>query len=223
MNVISRQEARASSLSRYYTGLACRRGHIAQRFVSSARCVECNALKCAEWKSKNSDLKKSLDAKYRGANRASHRAYVAEWYQQNRESCIERARVHAAENPGSAKERKRRWKKENPHAATASEATRRARKLGAMPPWFGELDEFVWREAMSLARLRSELTGIPWAADHMVPLAARNACGLHVAANCQVIPSDLNGRKANKLILTDPDEWLQYICPKPKVFASKAK
>jgi len=45
----------------------------------------------------------------------------------------------------------------------------------------------------------------------MIPLAARKACGLHVASNCQVIPAKLNVSKNNKLILTQPREWIQHL------------
>jgi hypothetical protein len=38
----------------------------------------------------------------------------------------------------------------------------------------------------------------------MIPLAAREACGLHVAGNCQVIPRRLNAAKKNRMVLTDP-------------------
>ncbi|BCP56279.1 hypothetical protein K32_48960 [Kaistia sp. 32K] len=64
---------------------------------------------------------------------------------------------------------------------------------------------------MHLARIRREVTGIEWAVDHAIPLAARHACGLHVASNCQVIPSYLNNRKHNKLIMTEPFDWIRFI------------
>jgi hypothetical protein len=39
--LISRQEAKARGLTRYFTGEACLRGHIAQRLYPSGNCVEC--------------------------------------------------------------------------------------------------------------------------------------------------------------------------------------
>ena len=100
---------------------------------------------------------------------------------------------------------------EDPSKATAKVAVRRARQRQAVPIWFHELDEFVWSEAARLARTRSELTGFRWASDHMIPLASRLACGLHVWNNCQVIPEWLNLAKNNKFIITEPCEWIRCL------------
>lgn len=43
--VLSKQEAAMSGLSRFYTGVLCRRGHIAERYVSNGQCIICNAEK----------------------------------------------------------------------------------------------------------------------------------------------------------------------------------
>lgn len=39
--VMSRDEARAAGLKRYWTGSLCVRGHVSQRYTSSGACVEC--------------------------------------------------------------------------------------------------------------------------------------------------------------------------------------
>jgi hypothetical protein len=44
----------------------------------------------------------------------------------------------------------------------------------------------------------------------MIPLRAREACGLHVAANLQVIPASINQAKRNRLVLTRPGEWISW-------------
>jgi hypothetical protein len=41
MQIISRDAAAANGLTRFYTGKACQRGHIAERYVSNGACVEC--------------------------------------------------------------------------------------------------------------------------------------------------------------------------------------
>ena len=43
MKVITRKEARALGLKRYFTGLPCPKWHIAERYVGNAWCCECNA------------------------------------------------------------------------------------------------------------------------------------------------------------------------------------
>ena len=39
--LISRDDAAAAGFKRYFTGVPCRRGHIAQRYVSTTSCVDC--------------------------------------------------------------------------------------------------------------------------------------------------------------------------------------
>jgi hypothetical protein len=61
-----------------------------------------------------------------------------------------------------------------------------------------EFDAFVLEEAFALRELRSELTGIKWHVDHIVPLHHKKACGLHAAANIQVVPAYFNLKKGNR-------------------------
>jgi hypothetical protein len=58
-----------------------------------------------------------------------------------------------------------------------------------------ELTDICMKEAASLVRLRTEATGIKWTIDHIVPLGHKEACGLHVAANIQVVPATWNFQK----------------------------
>ena len=45
MKVISRKDAKATGAKRYFTGKACIRGHVAERFTCNKTCVECDALR----------------------------------------------------------------------------------------------------------------------------------------------------------------------------------
>lgn len=38
---IDRQTARSLGLTRYFTGKPCKKGHVAERWVSSLTCIEC--------------------------------------------------------------------------------------------------------------------------------------------------------------------------------------
>ena len=76
------------------------------------------------------------------------------------------------------------------------------------PVWFGELDEFVFQELLTLKAERRRSTGIEWHIDHMIPLESRTASGLHCAANVQLIPGYLNSRKGRQMRMTERDEWI---------------
>lgn len=41
MNILTRQDAIAQRLSRYFTGLPCKHGHISQRYTKTLNCIEC--------------------------------------------------------------------------------------------------------------------------------------------------------------------------------------
>jgi hypothetical protein len=86
---------------------------------------------------------------------------------------------------------------------------RRKRKLqaGAIEE-FTEFDQFVLAEALRACKRRAQMTGYAWSVDHMVPLA-RN--GKHTWHNLQVIPAWLNSYKQDRMICTEPGEWVSYL------------
>lgn len=67
MQIISRAEAKAAGLKRYFTGEPCKYGHVAEVQVSSNGCCECNKIK------KKAKYQENLEA-----SRAARRAYYAE-------------------------------------------------------------------------------------------------------------------------------------------------
>lgn len=76
----------------------------------------------------------------------------------------------------------------------------------------GKLDEFTdfaFTEAIQLCRAREQLVGGKWTLDHIIPLHHKNASGLHVGANFQVVPDRWNFRKSNKNMLRYFGEPLQ--------------
>ncbi|WP_427313047.1 hypothetical protein [Cupriavidus sp. H39] len=64
---LSRAEAQWRGLTRFFTGRPCKRGHISQRFTSSAGCVKCKQLRDA------SAAYREKAAQYREANRGAER------------------------------------------------------------------------------------------------------------------------------------------------------
>lgn len=116
-----------------------------------------------------------------------------------------------AEKRDLLRRQSREWAAANPDKRRAQHAERKARERGAVPPWYGELDSFVLREAADLCILRRNATGFEWHIDHMVPLRAKKASGLHCHTNFQVIPAAMNISKRNKMQLIEPLEWLQKL------------
>lgn len=195
MEKISREKAIELGLPHYFTGDPCRNGHIEKRQTSYRNCLGCMREANDRRVNKNPDATKQR---------------IKEWKQKNRERKKELNKKWANENKEKNKELKKVWTKNNRHLVNQKEARRRAGKQKRIPKWFGELDEFVFSEGFSLAKKRKDSTGIEWHVDHMIPMHAKEASGLHCASNIQVIPSALNTKKQNKMICTEFAEWIKF-------------
>jgi len=87
-------------------------------------------------------------------------------------------------------------------------ARRKAKLLAGAVDDFGEFDRFVLAEAEDACRRRQAVTGYAWNVDHMIPLARG---GKHAWHNVQVIPAWLNCWKRDRLVLTEPGEWVAHL------------
>lgn len=87
-----------------------------------------------------------------------------------------------------------RWIKSNPAKASENVARRDAQKLRAMPAWAdrGQI------KAIYDAAAGRRAAGIECEVDHIVPLRSPYVCGLHVAANLQLLESRSNKAKGNR-------------------------
>lgn len=208
MIIISRSEALSKGLKRYFTGLSCKNGHIAERAVSNFTCLECQKERAQKDYQKDPDKWIRRRVSYYQNNKDIERQKMKSYYMDNaqRQSIIRKKRYY--EDVEKNRSYSRDWSKKNKILRRISQTNRKKKILLATPNWFGELDLFVLSEAYLLADLRYKLTGIDWQVDHMVPINAKNVCGLHVWNNFQVIPAYLNNSKKNKLIFINPFEWI---------------
>lgn len=125
------------------------------------------------WYLRNKDLKKAYDRAYNVLNKEKRRTQKLEW-------------VRA--NPGRRREITKRSYERRKEVSFCNAAARRARKLRAMPKWLS---------ATMLAELRLIYLYRPdgFHVDHIVPLAGKNVCGLHVPWNLQYLPASENFSK----------------------------
>lgn len=208
----------------YDPGKPCRNGHTSPRYVSTKLCVACKHEKTLRHYAKNAEKRRADAAKWYAENReqgkATRNAYherrkhapeyraMREAYQVTNYEQIRAQRLAKAATP-EARAAKAAKRKAEAHLYRGYEQKRRARLKGAVPPWFGELDELAFAEAAELCVRRAAATGYAWEIDRMIPLLATRASGLHCALNVQVIPQWLNRSKNRRMILTQPGEWLR--------------
>jgi len=202
MKILTRDEAQARKLKRYFTGKPCRHGHAAERFVSSFGCVVC-AL------ARNQTEEK--------------RAYLRRWYDTDRttpEGRIKRNEISArwrAEHPEQFKEINKAWCVANPDKVLAKNKRRiekRDQYNVAHREWLKQNPGYMTQHAIRRKKLIDHQQTPPWAdrvkiadiyanrpagyhVDHIVPLKGRTVCGLHCEANLTYLPGVENNNKYN--------------------------
>jgi hypothetical protein len=113
-----------------------------------------------------------------------------EVYKQAREAYCARDDVKAR-----IRARNRQWNNDNPDRLNSYYANRRARKKQAMPSWLTPDHISQINAVYAEAKRLEEETGIAYHVDHIVPLAGKIVCGLHVPWNLRAIPGTENLRR----------------------------
>lgn len=179
-----RAAALSEGRSMYFTGRACKRGHVCKRITSNGNCVECLALAEKVRRQKDPEA-----ARKRNAIR----------YQRYRGKKIDVAAKYRRENPEKVAAGTRRWRENNKGKRCAIERARQARKMQASPPWL-TLEHKRDIEAVYVeARNMRDQYGVAIHVDHIVPIKGRNVCGLHVPWNLQLVSQSYNSSKSNRL------------------------
>lgn len=120
---------------------------------------------------------------WRDANSSHKKAQRKKEYIKNREAAIQAARE---------------YRKNNPDKIAAWSRRRQCAKAQRIPKWVDKEELWLIQEVYRLAKLRTQMTGIKWEVDHIIPLRGKIVSGLHVISNLQVIPAEVNKQKRNK-------------------------
>lgn len=163
---------------------------------------EDNPERCAELNKSYYAANKEKQAEYARLYRLTHKdqenARKAAWAEANRGKVKAAEAKYRSQNKEACSNRISNWKRRNTDKLRVYAANRKSAKLQAVPAWYEEFDEFVVSEAAELAMLREDAIGVKWHIDHIVPLMSERVCGLHCAANVQVITESENVSKSNR-------------------------
>jgi hypothetical protein len=92
ISVISRKDARAANMLRYFTGKPCKHGHIDERQVRNGNCFQCS-------REHNLEVKHAgCKRRYRANKEAAAEKYRA-YYLRRREYMLERSKEYRMQNP----------------------------------------------------------------------------------------------------------------------------
>lgn len=175
----SRAQAIATGDGVYFTGLPCKRGHIAQRKTKTGHCIECTA---AVYK-----------AEVRAKDPHKLRRAKAEWRRRNPDKVSGESRRYREKHLEKVTARLDAWRKANPDQVRAHANNRRARKLAAGGSYTkADVAAIMKAQSGRCAYCKRKLEGIERHVDHIIPLAKG---GSNHRRNLQILCRPCNQRK----------------------------
>lgn len=203
--IISREDARAQGLKRYFTGTPCRNGHVAERLISNKLCCECRSAVWQAFRERHPERvaansgkqnKRLADEGYFRAyyrlNDDKRKAEANDWYYANRERALEVCKA---------------WAQANPDRVRAYGRISRRKRVAKLKSVGGEhtqddLDRIYKQQRGKCAACKCSLAKVRKEVDHIVPLALG---GHNNASNLQYLCRPCNRAKSAK----DPIDFAQ--------------
>jgi 5-methylcytosine-specific restriction endonuclease McrA len=201
--IISRDEASAQGLKRFFTGEPCYRGHVAERYVKTRACVAC-ALEnykawyrrhpetAAAWRARDKAKNPDRYRKHYKRNAEKRKAQANEWYHANKERALGKCKDWADRNRDKVREMSR-------HSARKRRAIKAA--VGGTHTR-ADLDRIFNEQRGKCALCKCSLAKVVKELDHIVPISRGGDNG---PANLQWLCRPCNRSKSNK----DPVQFAQ--------------
>lgn len=208
--VISREQARAAGAKRYFTGKACRHGHLDERYVCKGVCVVCNDAQVKRWSSENPQGRYTIKSKWRNANIDRAHAVEAAWRArnverrrakeakraaENKESILEAARAYRAANGAACRARVKDWFRRNPSKTRLYNATRRGLSRNAEGTFTSEDTCAIRRRQRDRCAYCRTLLNGGGSLDHILALAKG---GSNWPRNLQWVCESCNSAKCDR-------------------------
>lgn len=212
MDIILRKDAIKLGMKRYFNGVPCPRGHVAERLVKGG-CVVCDRADTLARSRRNAEKRAEYSRQYMAKN---HEALLLKWREsnkarrlanpekvkaaksksqkRNREAANARNKRWEDENRERVNARIAQWQKANPEKSSARTMRRHAAKLQRVPGWADQ-------SAIGMIYRAAQLARVTWPeheihVDHVIPLRGKSVSGLHVHHNLQILTGVANRTKS---------------------------
>ena len=146
----------------------------------------------------NAEKIKSYNKEYREDHAEELAASNKEYREDNAKKLAAYNKKYREDNPEKEAARQRKYQHNNPDKRNAISAHRRAAKKQRVPKWLNKARKAQITELYTQARKLTDLTGIQFHVDHIVPLQGKNVSGLHIPSNLQILTQHENCSKHNK-------------------------
>ena len=168
----------------------------------SYRCKDCAKATTLAWRQENTERARQAGKNWHAANKDQAKKRNAAWHKKN--ACTEEIKRKRSSYQAGRKQIRaaldREWQIANPDAVRAISARYRTRKRQSCPAWLTDDQKKEIKRIYAHAIDCQLVSGQKYHVDHIVPLAGKDVCGLHVPWNLQVLPDILNLKKGNKVV-----------------------
>jgi len=166
---------------------------------NQAECKACAKAYRASYYKKNKEILTAYQSSYRLRYPEKCSSAKKAWYKENKESASFKRKTYYKANKEKINNQQKIWQKENLDKFAAAKAKRKAKKLQATPKWMTAADFAAIQEWYQIAKELQWLSEEKLHVDHIIPLQGKDVCGLHIAANLQILPASENISKGNRI------------------------